>query len=221
MQQRTATLPCKSLRLIPYSLILTYFRYTIPGENGTLEPGKRLLTYVWYTNIAEGSQELAEAMTDSSGRKHRHTLPIGKMQKGVWEKQRALASQILPAPFAEFIAKTTQPFVSSIVDIGVSKPSFFDGKLLIVGDALVPFRPHVACSTNQAALDALLIGKMLSGGISLAEWESQVADYAHLTRLQSITWGSWYQFGYLAFLINEARFRLAGYASRLRKYWRA
>lgn len=199
--------------------MLTSFSYTIPGENGTLEPGKRLLNYVWYTNIAEGSSELAEAMTDSSGRKHRHTLPIGKMQKGVWEKQRVLASQILPAPFAELINKTTQPFVSSIVDIGLSKPSFFDGKLLIVGDALVPFRPHVACSTNQAALDAMLVRKMLSGEISLAEWERQVVDYAHLTRLQSITWGSWYQFGYLAFFFSEARFRLAGYASRLRKYW--
>ncbi|KAL8652334.1 MAG: hypothetical protein Q9226_004316 [Calogaya cf. arnoldii] len=31
--------------------------YTIPGENGSLEPGKRLLNYVWYTNIAAGSSE--------------------------------------------------------------------------------------------------------------------------------------------------------------------
>ena len=160
-------------------------------------------------------------MTDSSGKKHRHTLPIGKMQKAVSEKQRALASRVLPAPFAVLIDKIAQPFVSSIVDIGVSKPSFFDGKLLMVGDALVPFRPHVACSTNQVALDALLVVKMLSGEISLAAWESQVADYAQLTRLQSITWGSWYQFGYVAFFFSEARFRLAGYASRIRKYWQS
>lgn len=84
-------------------------------------------------------------MTDSSGRKHRHTLPIGKMQERVWEKQRILASKILPPPFAELIHKTTQPFVSSIVDIVVSKPSLFDRKPLMVGDALVPFRSHVAC----------------------------------------------------------------------------
>ena len=44
----------------------------------------------------------------------------------------------------------------------------------MVGDALVPFRPHVACSTNQAALDALLVEKMLSGDMTLAAWESQV-----------------------------------------------
>jgi len=117
------------------------------------------------------------------------------MQERIWEEQRVLASEILPPPFAELIQKTTQPFVSSIVDIGVSKPSFFDGKLLMVGDALVPFRPHVACSTNQAAMDALLVEKMLSGEMS------------------------WYQFGYLAFFFSEARFRYAGYVSRIRKFW--
>lgn len=157
-------------------------------------------------------------MTDSSGKKHRHTVPVGKIQERVWEKQRALASQTLPAPFAELIHKTKEPFVTSIVDIDVCKPSFFDGKLLVVGDALCPFRPHVACSTNQAALDALLLEKMLSGSLSLAAWENQVMDYAHLTRLRSITWGSWYQYGYLAFIFSEAKFRLAGYMSRLRRY---
>lgn len=60
----------------------------------------------------------------------------------------------------------------------------------MVGDTLVPFRPHVACSTNQAVMDALLVVKMLSGEMSFAVWEARVTDYAHLTRLQSITWGS-------------------------------
>ena len=118
--------------------------------------------------MAEGSQELAEAMTDNVGRKHRHTLPIGKMRRDVWDKQRAVASRTLPPPFAELVDKTTQPFISAIVDIEVSRPSFFDGKLLFAGNALVPFRPHVAYSTNQAALDALLIEELLKGDISLS-----------------------------------------------------
>lgn len=44
-------------------------RYTIPRENGSLEEGKRLLNYIWYTNIAGESSELQEAMTDTTGRK--------------------------------------------------------------------------------------------------------------------------------------------------------
>ena len=180
--------------------------YTIPGENGNLEEGKRLLNYVWYMNIANDSRELHEALTDSEGRKHHHTLPIGKMQSRVWEQQCAKARQILPSAFAELVEKTMQPFVSAISDINVSKAVMGDGKILIVGDSLMPFRPHVACSTNQAAFNALLLAQMLKGEINLAFWESQVLDYAHATRLRSITWGCWYQIGYLAFFASEAKY---------------
>ncbi|KAL8952390.1 MAG: hypothetical protein Q9222_001699 [Ikaeria aurantiellina] len=178
--------------------------YTIPGESGSLQSGQRLLNYVWYTNIDKDSKTLQEAMTDINGQQHRQTLPIGKMQSKVWDRQRQLAHEILPSSFAELVDKTTQPFISVISDIDVSQPVFFGGKLLFVGDALMPFRPHVACSTNQAALNALLMERLLKGVINLSSWETQVLNYAHATRLQSITWGCWYQIGYLAFFRSEA-----------------
>lgn len=181
-------------------------RYTIPGKNGKLEEGQRLLNYVWYTNIPSDSETLHEAMTDNSGRKHHHTLPIGQMQSNVWENQCAIARRTLPAPFSELVEKTTQPFISAISDIDVSQAVHFDGKMLFVGDALMPFRPHIACSTNQAALNALLLEKLLKNEIDLKIWESEVLDYAHATRLRSITWGCWYQVGYLAFLGSELRY---------------
>ena len=100
-----------------------------------------------------------------------------------------------------------------------SQPSFYNGKLLFVGDALCPFRPHVACSTNQAALDAVLVERLLKMELSLQVWEQEVTDYAHLTRLRSITWGSWYQIGYVAFFVSKTRLLLAQCASMLRKVW--
>ncbi|KAL9580530.1 MAG: hypothetical protein Q9212_004438 [Teloschistes hypoglaucus] len=178
--------------------------YIIPGENGDLQEGKRLLNYVWYTNIPADSSQLGVVMTDSVGRKHHHTFPIGKMQTSVWEQQRSLARQLLPGAFAELVDKTTQPFISSILDIDVSQPALYGGKVLFVGDALMPFRPHVACSTNQAALDALLTEELLAGKIDLAEWESKVMDYAYAMRLRSITWGCWYQVGYSAWAAKSS-----------------
>lgn len=148
-------------------------------------------------------------MTDSEGNTHRHTLPIGKMQSKVWANQRAAARSLLPAQLCDLIDQTTQPFISSISDIDISRPSFYDGKLLFVGDALVQFRPHVACSTNQAAVDALLVEKLLKGEIDLSTWERQVLDYAYVTRLRSITWGDWYQVGYGAFCFSKARHLMA------------
>ena len=147
-------------------------------------------------------------MTDVDGRQHRNTLPIGKMAPAVWEKQKTFATTTLPAPFAELVRKTTKPFITAVTDIAAPKASFFDGKLLLVGDALVPFRPHVACSTNQAALNALLLEKVLEGEINLNGWERQVMDYAEITRLRSITWGSWYQVGYLSWILSQSRYLL-------------
>ncbi|MCJ1471418.1 hypothetical protein MMC13_000057 [Lambiella insularis] len=145
-------------------------------ENGALEEGRRLFNFVWYTNLASDSQELQDAITDSDGNTHRHTLPIGKMQSKVWAIQRAAARSLLPARLCNLIDQKAQPFISSIADIDISRPSFYGGKLLFVGDSLVQFRPHVACSTNQAALDALLVEKLLKGEIDLSTWERQVLD---------------------------------------------
>ncbi len=220
------TLRCKCHYPAVWSLLCSQdrsmrCRYTIPGEHGSLEEGKRLLNYVWYTNIADEAPELQEAMTDTDGRKHRHTLPIGKMRSLVWDKQRALAHRILPEPFAELVDKTTQPFISTISDIDVSKPVFHGGKLLVVGDALMPFRPHVACSTNQAALNAMLVEKLLSKEIDLASWETQVLDYAHATRLRSITWGCWYQVGYYAFFVSKLQHLATLCGQGFRRFYRS
>ena len=160
-------------------------------------------------------------MTDATGKKHRNTLPIGKMSPTVWNKQKDIASKTLPSAFAELIHKTTQPFITIVSDIASTQASFFDGRLLLVGDALVPFRPHVACSTNQAALNALLLEKMLNGDINLAQWERQVLNYAHATRLRSITWGNWYQVGYLAWALSQAKYLLVVVTQKVQGFWYA
>ena len=64
--------------------------------------------------------------------------------------------------------------VTSVTSIASPRAVFFNGKLLLVGDALAQFRPHVGSSTNQAALDALLLEKVFKGEIGLDQWEEQV-----------------------------------------------
>ncbi|APA07764.1 hypothetical protein SS1G_00649 [Sclerotinia sclerotiorum 1980 UF-70] len=169
--------------------------YTIPGEDGNLSPGHRQLNWVWYNIHPENSQEYRDIMTDIDGHRHRTTLPIGKVTPQNWEKQKALALQILPAPFAEMVQKTTKPFISAIHDREIAKPSLFNGKLLFVGDALATFRPHVASSTNQAALDAQLLEQLMKGEITAAEWEDRVLAFANFTAVRSELWGAYYVFG--------------------------
>lgn len=100
--------------------------YLIPGKNGSLKPGERLLNYVWYCNYAANSPEFHNLMTDTEGHHHRITMPMGKMRPEVYARQKAYADKILPAAFAEVVRLTQQPFVQCITDASAPRAVFFD-----------------------------------------------------------------------------------------------
>lgn len=169
--------------------------YLIPGQDGTTEAGKRLFNWVWYCNYEEGSPELEELMTDIHGKRHAITLPVNTMQPHVWEKQKEYAKKALPPQYAEAVQKTEYPFIQAITDVISEENSFFDGKVLLIGDALAGFRPHTAASTGQAAFDAIQLGQMLRGGISKAEYDSSVLEFAARVQKSGVVLGERSQFG--------------------------
>ncbi|KAK3168345.1 hypothetical protein OEA41_004792 [Lepraria neglecta] len=169
--------------------------YVIPGENGSLEPGKRLINWVWYCNYPEDSNEFKEFLIDSDGKHHHITLPIGKMRKEILEGQREYARKILPPQFADIVCDTKQPFIQAITDVISSQNSFFDGKLLLIGDVLAGFRPHTAASTSQAAFDAPKLYEMMGGKISLKQWEEETMEYARQMQKKGVSMGQRSQFG--------------------------
>ncbi|PQE11536.1 Monooxygenase FAD-binding protein [Rutstroemia sp. NJR-2017a BVV2] len=182
--------------------------YTIPGEDGNTSEGHRQLNWIWYQVCPEDSQEYVDVMTDIDGHRHHTTLPPGKIDPRNWKKQKALALRTLPKPFAEMVQKTRKPFISAINDRELAQPSFFDGKLLFVGDSLATFRPHVASSTNQGALNALLPERLMKGEIDAARWEAQARAFAEFTTVRSQLWGAYYISGVLTltFVMTFARY---------------
>ncbi|CAD6588607.1 MAG: hypothetical protein ASARMPREDX12_003384 [Alectoria sarmentosa] len=191
--------------------------YTIPGVNGNLNPGECIFNLAWYCNYPEDA--LTNILTDVDGHKHQHSLPTGKMRDEVWSTQKALAAKLLPPPFLELINKIQQPFVTVISDTTASKASFFNGKLLLVGDALTLFRPHNALSSNQAAFDCLQLQRVLQGDITISEWEVRVLQYAQLNRLRAISWGAYFQVGWLAYFTSEIYFRSELVRQWLKNRW--
>lgn len=67
--------------------------YTIPGPEGTLEKGQRLVNWVWYWNTPDESEEYGEFMTDSDGATHRFTLPTGGKSKSCFRSISGLLLQ--------------------------------------------------------------------------------------------------------------------------------
>jgi 2-polyprenyl-6-methoxyphenol hydroxylase-like FAD-dependent oxidoreductase len=163
--------------------------YAIPGKHGTLEPGERLLNWVWYVNYKEDSPEHVDLMTDNDGKRHHITLPAGGVRDEVWKRQKDYAREILPPQFAELVEKTEVPFIQAITDVIAPSAILDSGRVLLIGDALAGLRPHTAMSTSQAAFDAMqlaaAIDKVIDGqGMKvLSEWEERVVQYA--TELQS------------------------------------
>lgn len=59
-----------------------------------------------------------------------------------------------------------------------TKASFFGGKLLLAGEAFIQLRPHLGASCDIAGLSAITLPRVLSGEMSLEEWEKKVAQHA-------------------------------------------
>lgn len=173
--------------------------YVIPGPSGTLEQGKRLVNWVWYWNVDDGSDQYRAIFTDKHGGRHRWTLPPGNnMATDVWETQKQRARDLLPPQFAELVLKTESPFVQAVTDLeppADGRVWLLDGKALLVGDAVAGFRPHTAASTSQAAFHALRLPEVFTGETSREEYEEEVISYARRVQKRGVELGNRSQFG--------------------------
>jgi 2-polyprenyl-6-methoxyphenol hydroxylase-like FAD-dependent oxidoreductase len=168
--------------------------YLIPGENGTLELGKRLINFVYYTNVpspslTDPSPEFRELMTDVDGQYHRITIPPSKIDPQAWEKQRQIARERLPPQFAEIVCGTKTPFVQAITDVIAPTNEFLNGRVILIGDALAGFRPHTVASTSQACFDAMILADMIEGKVARKEWKRQTLGYARTIQKRGVDMG--------------------------------
>jgi hypothetical protein len=160
-----------------------------------------------------------DIMTDTDDHVHHNMVPAGKLRKEVWGKQTGIGKSVLPKPFVELLEKTKQPFVSAVSDSIVPTASFFDGKLILVGDALSLFRPHVALSTNQGALHCSLLEKVLKGEMSMMQWERKALQYASSTRLSSIVVGNYGQKDLASLLMSIVKYFLVIIGQKISGLW--
>lgn len=167
--------------------------YTIPGTNGAMEKGNRLLNFVWYTNFPEGSEELETVMTDKEGKRKRLTIPPGTMTDVAWEMVKKRGRDRLPPQMSEMVEKTKQPFVQCITDVITPTNSFMDGKVVLIGDALAGFRPHTVASTGQAAFDVLMLVEYLQSG-NHHEFVRRTVEFARLIQHRGVYIGNRGQF---------------------------
>jgi 2,6-dihydroxypyridine 3-monooxygenase len=133
--------------LMPDSHVVAY---PIPGLDGALDPGRRLINFVWYRNVAQEGA-LPELMIDRAGTRRELSVPPQAVQdRFVAELQSA--AERLPPSISRLVRKAVDPFIQQIVDVQV--PQMVYGRACLVGDAAFVARPHAAAGTAKAAADA-------------------------------------------------------------------
>ena len=156
-------------QVLPHSHILVY---PIPGLDGSVEPGRRLVNMVWYRNVAE--PDLPAFLTDRDGVRRAVSLPPGQVGGDRVEEMRRFAAEHLAPPIAEMVMSVPEPFVQAVYDIDV--PGMVSGRACLVGDAAFAVRPHAAAGTAKAAEDGWALAEELARAdgdvdVALPRWE--------------------------------------------------
>ncbi len=146
--------------------------YPIPGLEGSVEPGDRLINFVWYRNYLEGD-DLDDVLTDRNGERRDLSMPPGLATDHHVAEVRATAAARLPSVLAELVERTAEPFLQVVYDVEVDRMAF--GNICLLGDAAFSVRPHAAAGTAKAADDGWALAEALDAApdvsSALAAWE--------------------------------------------------
>lgn len=166
---RAALHDALTYQLLDHSHILVY---PIPGHDGAVSEGERLINMVWYRNVA--GDVLDDFLTDRHGRRRPVSLPPGAARDAVVAEMREAATATLAPAITEVVTSIEEPFVQAVFDIEV--PHMVRDRVCLIGDAAFAVRPHAAAGTAKAAEDAWVLAWELSeaGGDvdkALSRWE--------------------------------------------------
>lgn len=131
--------------------------YFVPGPDGSVEPGARLVNWGVYLRAPEAT--LAGLLVDVDGQQREGSLPPGAMPRAT---ELALLQRVegqLPEFYLEILRASRQSAVYAIQDREV--PAYRKGRIAVAGDAGALARPHSASGALKAMTDAIALSDAL------------------------------------------------------------
>ncbi|MCC2658227.1 MAG: monooxygenase, FAD-binding protein [Panacagrimonas sp.] len=132
--------------------------YFVPGADGSIEPGARLVNWGVYVKVPEAGLETL--LVDAAGHRHAGSLPPGAMPR---DTECALLDRVegrLPEFYLEILRACRHTSVYAIQDREV--PAYRKGRIAVAGDAGALARPHSASGALKAMTDALALSDALA-----------------------------------------------------------
>ncbi|MBN3830319.1 FAD binding domain-containing protein [Burkholderia sp. Ac-20344] len=151
-----------------------FLTYLVPGRDGTVEPGKRRVNWVWYRRLSH--DKLPELFLSRDGTQRDGSLPPGAMRDDNRSELVDASRNLLAPTLAALVDATHAPFAQAIQDLVVERMVF--GRAVLLGDAACLVRPHTAAGVAKAADNAVGLAEAMqafAGGTAfdaaLSRWE--------------------------------------------------
>ena len=151
-----------------------FLTYLVPGRDGTVEPGKRRVNWVWYRRLSY--DKLPELFRSRDGTQRDGSLPPGAMRDDYRSELVDAARNLLAPTLAALVDATHAPFAQAIRDLVVERMVF--GRAVLLGDAACLVRPHTAAGVAKAADNAVGLAEAMQAfargtafDAALSRWE--------------------------------------------------
>jgi 2-polyprenyl-6-methoxyphenol hydroxylase-like FAD-dependent oxidoreductase len=133
--------------------------YPVAGPDGAVEVGRRRFNIMWYRPVPPGAP-LRDMFTGTDGAHHESGIPPGLVRPELVAAMKADAQRLLPALFADVIARMEGMFVQAIYDLESDRMGH--GRVALIGDAAFVARPHCGAGVSKAADDAASLATALA-----------------------------------------------------------
>lgn len=148
--------------------------YFIPGDGMATQPGQRKMNWVWYVGASSNERDALLVTRDGH---HRHaSLRRGMARDELLHDLPGLARRELHPLFARLVEATAEPFLQTIVDLGVPQTVF--DRTVLFGDPAFVARPHTAGGAAKVAKDAQSIAAVLKR--SPSDIDGALAAFEHV-----------------------------------------
>ncbi|RQZ19954.1 hypothetical protein DIE15_03840 [Burkholderia sp. Bp9031] len=151
-----------------------FLTYLVPGRDGTVEPGKRRVNWVWYRRHSH--DKLPELFLSRDGTQRDGSLPPGAMRDDNRSELVDAGRNLLAPTLAALVDATHAPFAQAIQDLVVERMVF--GRTVLLGDAACLVRPHTAAGVAKAADNAVGLAEAMQAfaqgtafDAALSRWE--------------------------------------------------
>lgn len=160
--------------------------YFVPGPDGSVERGERLVNWGMYIPIAD--TDIDAFLTDKQGHQWQGSLPPGVMPLATERTLKDKARDRVPDYYADILEKCPDTFAYSIYDCQV--PAYRKDRVCLVGDAGAFARPHSAAGALKGMNDAVGLSEALAKGGSVEEALTQWNDERTETNNNIVKFGN-------------------------------